>query len=156
MPEGFGPETITMAVAALAGVAGIAAEADFFADAAEVGAQFVVVDEADLAFLQLDFEADGEFLFYAGCKNDRLDFVAELFFGALGQLRAQAAGVDTRPLDLAQSEQAIKRVLDFGEGAVEEFDAEAVPDDVADLLADVEDAEIFFAGDVEAQIKLRG
>ena len=45
--------------------------------------------------------------------------------------------------------------FDFGEGTALEFEAGAVPDDVADFFADVDDAEVVFAADVDAEIEGR-
>jgi hypothetical protein len=142
-----------MAVAALAEKTDVAGFGDFFFDAAKVVGELVVADDAEAAFFEVGAKAEGEFFFDGRGEGDGFDFPIETFGGAFGELRAEAGSVDAGAFELAQAEQAKEGGLDFGETTAAHFDAEPIPDDVTDFLADVEDAEIVFAGDVEAEVE---
>src|SRR5262249_5520197 len=144
LPQGFGPETVAVAVAALAGETDVAAEGDFFFDAAQVRAQPFVGRNPHPALFEVAAPATRP-LFLERCgKGDRLDFATELAFGFVGYLHAEAAGVDAAAPQLGHAQQAVELETDLGESFVGEFDAHAVPDDVADFFAEIQDAEVFF------------
>ncbi len=153
LAKGFRPETIAVAVAAFAEEADVAGLGDFFLDAAEVVSELVVGDDAEAAFFEVGAQAERKFLFHRRGEGDGFDFPFEAFRGAFGELRAEAGGIDAGAFDLAQAKEAKEGGLDFRETAAAHFDAETVPNDVADFFADVEDAEVVFAGDVEAEVE---
>ena len=63
LAQRLGPEPIAMAVRGFARKTNIAAERDLLLDAAEIGAEFVVGDQTDGAFLEGSAQPEGEFLF---------------------------------------------------------------------------------------------
>ena len=103
-----------MAVRGFAGKTNIAAERDLLLDAAEIGAEFVVGDQTDGAFLEGSAQPEGEFLFDERGKGDRLDLPAEIGFGLLGQLHAQAGSIQATTLQLRQPKQAVEFGFDLG------------------------------------------
>jgi len=155
LAQGFGPGAIAMAVVGLASETDVSAGSDELFETAQVGAELVVADQAESAVFKIAPEAESEFFLERRSERYRFDFPAEAVPGFFGQLRAQAAGVDTGAVKLRQSQQWIEVGFDFGEGFVVQLDAEAVPDHVAYFLADVDDAEIAFPGDVHAEEELR-
>ena len=155
LAEGFGPETIAVAVASLAEETDVAGLRDFFFDAAKVVSELIVTDDAEAAFFEIGAEAEGQLFFDGGGKGDGFDFPFEAFGGAFGELRAEAGGINAGAFELAQAEQAKEGGLDFRKAAAAHFDAETVPDDVADFLANIKDAEVMFAGDVKAEEETR-
>ena len=154
MREGHGPGTIAMAVAGLAAEADVAAGSDFFAEAAQVSAQFVVADQADLSVFQCGAEAEGQVLLDCRREMHGLDFPAELLPGAFGELHSDSSAVDAGTLDLWKGQQAVELEFDFGEGLILKFDPKAVPHNVADLLDDVDHAEVVYPGNVHAEEEL--
>ena len=114
LAQRLGPEPIAMAVRGFAGKTNIAAERDLLLYAAEIGAEFVVGHQAHDAFLEGGAQPEGEFLFDGRGKGDRLDFPAEIGFGLLGQLHAQAGGIQAATLQLRQPKQAVEFGFDLG------------------------------------------
>src|SRR5262245_36769128 len=155
LAESLRPETVAMAVASFAEETDVAGLGDFFLDAAKVGDELVVANDAEAAFFEVRAQAEGEFFFDGRGKGDGLNFPFESFGGAFGELSAEAGGVDAGAFDLGQAKETKECGLDFGETAAAHFDAEPVPDDVADFFANVEDAEVVFARDVEAEVENR-
>lgn len=153
LPQCLRPEAIAMTVAALAQEPDIAGLAHFFFDAAKVVNELIIANDAEAAFFEVGAEAEGEFFFHRRGEGDGFDFPFEAFGSAFGELSAEAGGIDAGAFDLAQGKEAKEGCLDFGESAATHFDAETVPNDVADFLADVEDAKVMFAGDVEAEVE---
>ena len=151
MREGHGPGAIAMAVSGLSAEADVAARSDFFAQAAQVSAQFIVADQADLSVFQCGAEAEGQLLLDCRREMHGLDFPAELLPGAFGELHANSGAVDAGTLELGKTQQAIELELDLGESLILELDPEAVPHYVADLLDDIDDAEIVYARNVETE-----
>jgi hypothetical protein len=86
-------------------------------------------------------EAESEFLFHLGGEADRFDFPAEIGVGFFGELDTEAGGVNAAAFDFGQPEEGVELVFDFDEGNVLEFDANAIVDDFADALAEIEDEE---------------
>jgi hypothetical protein len=150
LAEGERPEAVAVAVVAVADETDVAAQAHFFFDAAQVGAEFVVADETKELVFHVGAEGEGEVFFYGRGEGDGFDFPAETRFGALGELEAEAGGVDATAFDLREFEEGIEFTFDFGEGFVFEFEAEAVVGDGADFFAEVDDAEVVAAGNVDA------
>src|SRR6185369_9274987 len=128
---------------------------DIFFQRTEVGAEIVIPDDTQTAIFEITSESEGEFFFYGRSEGDRLDLPAESFPGLLGQLHSHAGGVDARAFDLGEFEQAVEFEFDFGKGFVLKFDPAAVPHDIADLFADVDDAEIVFPRDINTDVELR-
>src|ERR1700747_659981 len=93
LPERLGPETVAVAVLALADEADVAAECGFILYAAQVGAEFGVGIDAKRTVLEGGAEGEGELLFDRAGEGDGLDFVTELAAQLLGQLHAEAGGV---------------------------------------------------------------
>src|SRR2546425_399121 len=54
-----------------------------------------------------------------------------------------------------QSQQPVQLGFDLGKGPILQLDPEPVPDDVANLLPDIQHAEVVFAGDIHAEKQLR-
>ena len=153
LAKSHGPEAIAVAVVALADETDVAAEADFLFHGAEIGAEVVVADDAEAFVFEVGAEAEGEFFFDRGGEGDGFDFPAEAMLGALGELDAHAGGVDAGAFELGKFEQRIEFALDFVEGFILEFEAEAIVGDVADLFADIEDAEIVLTRDINAEVE---
>ena len=103
-----------MAVGSFAGKTNIAAEGHLLLDAAQIGAEFVVGYQAQRAFLKGSAQTEGEFLFHWRSKGDRLDFPAEVGVGFLGQLHAQAGGIEAATLQLRKPKQAVELGFDLG------------------------------------------
>ena len=155
LAQGFGPGAIAVAVVGLACEPDVSAGGDKLLETAQIGAKLVVPDQPKPAIFEITPEPEGEFFLERRSERYRLDFPAEAIFGFLSQLRAEAAGVDAGAVKLGKTQQWIEVGFDFGEGFVVQLDAEAVPDHVANFLADVDDAEIAFPGDVHAEKELR-
>src|SRR5581483_624781 len=75
------------------------------------------------------------------------------FAGSFGELHSHSGAVNAGALEFGQGEEAIEFEFDFGKGFGVEFKAEAVPNDVADSLTNVYDAEVLVAGDVETEVE---
>src|SRR5438552_16125335 len=105
--EGHGPGAIAVAVTGFSAEADVAARSDFFAQAAQVSAQFVVADQADLSVFQSGAEAEGQVLLDCRREMHGLDFPAELLPGAFGELHANSGAVDAGTLGLGKTQQAI-------------------------------------------------
>lgn len=150
LAKGFGPGAVAMAVVGIAEEADFAARRELFFEATEIGAEFVVGRDAEVAIFKFMAEGEGELFFDRGRESDRLDFPAEALAGAFGELEAEAGLVDASAFELGKSEQRIELGLDFGEGLVVEFEAETVVGDGADFFAEIDDAEVVVAGDVNA------
>src|SRR6266571_1085200 len=118
MREGHGPGTIAVAVIGLSAEADVAAGSDFFAQAAQVSAQFVVADQADLSVFQCGAEAEGQVLLDCWREMHGLDFPAELLPGAFGELHSDSSAVNAGALELGKTQEAIELELDFGEGLI--------------------------------------
>ena len=101
-------------------------------------------------------QGEGELLFDCGGEIDGLDFPAEFFASAFGELIAEAGLVDAGALDLREGEQGVELGFDLGERLIEEFEAEAVVGEGADFFTEIDDAEVVVASDVEADVKWRG
>jgi len=153
LAEGEGPEAVAVAIVAVTNEADVAAEADFFFDGAEIGPEFVVADEAEALVFHVGAEGEGELLFDWSCEGDGFDFPAEAMSGIFCEMHADTGGVDAGALKLREFEERVEFALDFGEGFVFEFDAEAVVGDIADALTDVDDAEVVLSSDVEAKVE---
>src|SRR5882672_3455456 len=155
LAQGFGPGAIAVAVVGLAREADVSAGSDELFETAQVGAKLVVPDQAQPTVFEITPEPESEFFLERRSERYRFDFPAEAILGFFGQLRAEAAGVNTGAVKLGKTQQWIQVGFDFGEGLVVQLDAEAVPDHVAYFLADVDDAQIAFPGDVHAEKELR-
>jgi hypothetical protein len=107
------------------------------------------VREAKVAVFEIAAESESEFFFDGRGKSDGLDFPTEIGAGFFGELHAQAGGIDAGAFEGGQAQETIELGFDFGKGLIEEFEAEAVVDDGADFFAEVHDAEVVFAGDVD-------
>ena len=119
----------------------------------EVVAQTFVAADAKQAILKIATQLIGELFFQLGGEGDAFDFPAPVLVSAFGQLHADPGSVDASALEFGQAQEAVEFVFLFGKGFVGKFDAEAVPDDVADFFADVDDGEVVFAANVEAEDK---
>src|SRR5262249_8523996 len=108
LAEGQGPEAIAVAGVGGADGTGVAAEANFLFDAAQVGAEFVVADETKEFILHVGAQAEGEFLFCLRGEGDGFDFPTEAVFGAFGEVHADAGGVDAGALELGEFEERIE------------------------------------------------
>ena len=148
MAKGFGPGAVAVAVFGVADEAEFAAGGDFFFDAAEVGVEGGVARDAEAAVFEITTECESEFFLEGGGEVDGLDFPAETFAGALSELDAHAGFVDASAFELGKAEERVEVGFDFGEGFVMELDAEAIVHDAADFFAEVDDAEVAAAGDV--------
>src|SRR5260221_14783051 len=82
--KGHGPGAIAVTVSRLAAEAEVAAGGDFLAQAAKIGAQFVVPDQAPFAILESAAEAEGHLLLDCVGKAHGLDFPAEPLPGGPG------------------------------------------------------------------------
>jgi hypothetical protein len=153
LTQGFRPGAITVRIIGFTGESNIAAAGDFFAETAQIGTEFVVANDAQPAIFEVASEAESEFFFDLRSEGNWFDFPAETLAGAFGKLHAEASGINAGTFELAQFEETIEFEFNFGEGFVLEFNSATIPQDVADFFADVDDAEVVFAGDVEAKIK---
>ena len=108
-----------------------------------------------MAIFKFVAKGEGELFFDRGRKSDGLDFPAEAFAGAFGELDAEAGLIDTSAFELWEGEQRIELGFDLGEGLVEEFEAESVVGDGADFFAEIDDAEVVVAGDVDSNEERR-
>ncbi len=152
--EGEGPGAIAVAVFGFADEADDAGRGDFFFEAAEIGAEFVVANDAEFEVFEGGAEGKGEVLIHGWGEGDGLDLGAEAFAGAFGELGADASGVDAGALELWECQEAVEFEFELRKGAIQELDTEAVPEEVAELLGDVDDGEVSFAGDVDAHEEL--
>jgi hypothetical protein len=153
LAKGFGPGAVAVAVVGFADEGEFAAGREFFFEAAEVGAEFIVGGDAEEAVFEIVAEGEGELFFHGVSEIDGLDFPAEAFAGAFGELSAEAGAIDAGAFELRQSEEREELGFDLGKGLVEEFEAEAVVGDGADFFAEVDDAEVVVAGDVDAEVE---
>ena len=115
LAEGFGPGSVAMAVIDFADESEFARGADFFFEAAEVGAEFVVVGNSEIAILEIAAESEGELFFARRGKIDRFDFPTETLACLFGELGAHAGFVDAGALELRQAQERVKVGFDFGE-----------------------------------------
>src|ERR1043166_5786851 len=104
LAEGFGPEAIAVAVAALAGETQRTAAGDFAFDAEQIRDEFIVGGDAHAAVLEGGAQSISHLLFGAGGECDGLDLPAEALAGAFGQLHAEAGRVDTGAAQSGQGE----------------------------------------------------
>src|SRR5204862_7567476 len=121
---------------------------------AQVAAERRVRINAEQAVFEAVTEFEGEFFFGRGGEGDGLDLPTELLLGFFGELHAEAGGVDAATLDFRQGENPVKFLFDFGKGFVLKFDAEAVPHHVTDFLADIDDAEVLLASNIDADVEI--
>ena len=133
LAEGLGPETVAMGIVGVAIETDVAGAGDELFDATEIGVEFGIGINAEEAIFEGAAEGEGHFFFETGVEGDGFDFGTEALFGALGQLDAHAAGVNAATLHLWERQDGKKFGFDFGEWFVAEFEADAVPDDVANL-----------------------
>ena len=153
LAEGFGPETVTMAVVGIAGETDVAGTGDELFDGTEISMQFWICVDADDAVLKCTAEIKGHFFFDDLVEGDRLDLALEAFLGALGQLATHASGVDAAAFDLGQSENREYFGLHRCECFVTKFQAKAVPHDVTNLFPDIDDTKVVFTGDINPDVK---
>ncbi len=142
-----------MGVLRFADEANVARDRGLLFDAAQIGAEFGVGVNAKAAVFERPPEFKGKLRFDRGREGDGLGFPAEPFLRTFGQLHAQAGGVDAAAFYGWEREDAPEFILDLGEGFVLEFQTVTVPEDIADLLADIDHAEVFLAGDVDADVE---
>ena len=153
LTEGLGPGAVAVAVIGFAEESDFAGRGNFFSAAAEVGAELGVGRDAEAAVLEIAAEGESKFFFRGQGEIDGLDFPAEALAGAFGELLADAGLVDASAFELGQGEERKELGFDLGERLVMEFEAEAIEHDGADFFADVDDAEVVVAGDVNAREK---
>jgi hypothetical protein len=153
LAQGFGPGAVAVAVFDLAQETEFAAGGKFFFQGAEVGAKVVVLRDAQAAILEIAAQCEGEFFLQRIGEIDGLDFPAEVFAGTFGEVGAESGLVNAGAFELRESEDGEEVGFDFGEWLVVEFEAQAVVHDAVDLFAEVDDAEVAVAGDVEAEVE---
>ena len=153
LTEGFGPGAIAVAVVGVADEGEFAARSQFLFYGAEVSSEFVVDGDAEVAVFDFVAKGESELFFHRLSEIDGLDFPAEAFLGALGELVAEAGFVDAGAFEVGQREQRIELGLDLGVGLLLELEAEAVADGAVDLFADIDDAEVVVPGDIKTQIE---
>ena len=84
---------------------------------------------------------------------DGIDAARERPGGAFGELHADAGGIDATAVNIGEREEGPENIFDFVERPVLEFNAAAVPHDIADFFAEIDDAEVMFARDIHADIE---
>jgi len=143
-----------MTVGGVAGETDIARGGDLFLDAAEVGAEVVVADDAEFSVFESVAKFVGHIFFDLGREGDGFDPGAVVLFSALSEVHADVRGINATAFHSGPVEEAVKLELDLGEFFIAQLDAETVPDDIADFLAEVQDTEIVFAGDINTEVEL--
>src|SRR5882762_1408085 len=93
----------------------LARRADFLFEAAKIGAEFLIVGNAEIAILKIAAKSEGELFFAWLGEVDGFDFPTETLAGLFGELGAHAGFVDARALELRQPQQRVKMRFDFGE-----------------------------------------
>ena len=160
LAKGFGPETIAVGVVGVTDEADVAGAGNFLFDAAQIGVEFGVGVDAEDAVLKGAAQFEGHGFLDSGVEGDGFDLPAELLFGFFSELHAHAGRINAAAPKIGKLEDGIESVFDLGESFVEQLDAEAIPDDVADLFANVDDGEVMFATKVDADVegvpRLRG
>src|SRR5436853_621959 len=102
--EGQRPGAVAVAIVGFADEADVAAGGDFFFEAAQISAEFIVADDTQLDFFERGPQGKGKVFFYRLGKVDGFDFPAEAFAGAFGELGAHAGRIDAGAFELGQGE----------------------------------------------------
>src|SRR5882724_770542 len=142
-----------MAILAFARKSEVPAARDFLFDGPQIRSQFVIARDAQFSIFKIRPHAESEFLLDPGREDDRLDFPTEPFAGAFGQLQTQAGRVNAGTLNLWQTHQSIKLRFNFRKCFALQLDSQAIPDDIANSLAEIEYAKVFFSRDIDAKEK---
>src|SRR2546421_54991 len=97
-----------MAIFALPQKPNVPAQADFLLYPAQVGTQFVIGHNTQLAVFKIGAQAEGKFILHWPSESDRLDLPGETLRRALGQLHPHAGRVNAGALQSWQLQEAIK------------------------------------------------
>src|SRR6185503_11070352 len=120
--------------------ANVTGHSDNFLYSAKVGMKLWVGIDADETVSESTAKAPSEVFFDWSTEVDALDFGAKSVFGAFDRLHSHAGGVDTTTFDILEGKDGIEFVLHAAELFLVQFDAEAVPEHIANLLADIDDS----------------
>lgn len=123
--ESGGPEAVSVrAVAARSGESEMSGRGHGSFEGVPVVADALVGGETQTFFLDAKAKCGGEFGFKGGGEGDGLDAVgAEFLDGALGEVHADAAGVDAAASDLGEEKPFADAVELVAEWRLGEFDA---------------------------------
>src|SRR5437868_2916610 len=100
LAESLGPTSVAVAALGFPNETDALGGSDFFFDAAQIGPEFLVMDDAEAAIFEVLVEAVGKAFLFSRGEHVRLDFPGEKLLGAFGELTTDAVGIKAASLKL--------------------------------------------------------